>query len=414
MSTTRLCLLAALTVTLLGCKTNAQTPQTPPETSGEISAETTAGVRAEQVSSVNGTAQNGQATQEATPAEGRDATLAERSADISTSRETAITRAVREVAPAVVSINVTDVQQFQYRDPFEEFFYGRRRPRIYEKEVHRLGSGFVISEDGYIVTNAHVAAGANEVYVAFPDGTTLPGELVGSDELSDIAVVKVEPEAALPYLTFEKDESVVVGEWVIALGNPFGLFEAKEPSVTVGVVSATGRDYFSGEQAFKDMIQTDAAINSGNSGGPLVNALGRVIGVNTFIVSPQGGSVGLGFAVPARRVERVVEDLRAYGQVDRSFFTGLNVADLNARIARVMKLDRAVGILIQSIDDDSPAEDAGLEPYDVITSIDGKTVENVDDARKALVDARPGDTIPISVIRSGREREFRLKLARRS
>jgi serine protease Do len=330
-------------------------------------------------------------------------------------RRTAITAAVEVVAPAVVSVNVTELEQVQVRDPLAEWFFGLR-PRVYQKEVKRVGSGFVISPDGYIVTNDHVAGGAIEILVAFPDGSILEGKLIGTDPVSDIAVVKVEPREPLPYLAFSEAGDVLVGEWVIALGNPFGLFEAAQPSVTVGVVSATGRDYPVEGRSFKGMIQTDAAINPGNSGGPLVNALGEVIGVNTFIYSSTGGSVGIGFAVPAERVARVVDELRDSGQVDRSIYTGLNVLPLsrNPRIARVLRLEKAQGLLVESVDINSPAAAAGIQAYDVILEIAGDTVDDLDDARASLADYRPGDVVPMTIIREGARRQISLRLARQS
>ena len=291
------------------------------------------------------------------------------------SRQTAITRAVEAASPAIVSVNVTEVRQVAVRDPFAdpffEHFFGRRRSRVYERQVQSLGSGFVISPDGYIVTNDHVAGSAAKITVAFPDGRKLEGRLIGSDPVSDVALVKVDPDEPLPYLSFAEDEGVLVGEWVIALGNPFGLFEAAEPTVTVGVVSATGRDLESGRDGrlYRDMIQTDAAVNRGNSGGPLVNAVGEVIGVNTAIYSESGGSIGIGFAVPAERVQRIVDELRTTGEVDRSYYTGLrgrDVARINRRVVRALRLQEARGVLVEDIDADSPAEAAGFRPYDVI------------------------------------------------
>jgi serine protease Do len=256
-----------------------------------------------------------------------------------------------------------------------------------------------------------------EILVAFPDGQILEGELIGTDEVSDVALLKVQPVEPLPYLSFNENGGVLVGEWVIALGNPFGLFEAAEPSVTVGVVSATGRDYrVQGNNSFRDMIQTDAAINPGNSGGPLVNALGEVIGVNTFIISQSGGSVGIGFAVPADRVNRVVDELRDSGTVDRRIYTGLNVLSLarQPRIARALKLERAEGILVESVDRGSPAAVAGIEAYDVILAIEGDAIKDLNDARSALAVFRPGDEITFTIIRKGREQDVSIQLARQS
>ena len=331
--------------------------------------------------------------------------------EIASSRRTAITRAVEAASPAVVSVNVIEVRNVRLRDPFAGFF-GRRVPdRVYQQQVQGLGSGFVISPDGYIVTNDHVAGNATKITIAFADGMQLPATLVGSDPATDIALLKVEPEEPLPYLAFEDREEPIVGEWAIALGNPFGLFEAADPTVTVGVVSAIGRDFpAQGGRTFRDMIQTDAAINSGNSGGPLVDALGRVIGMNTFIFSQSGGSVGIGFAVPSWRIEQVVEELRTGGAVDRSFYTGLNYSPVSSRIARALDMDDARGIIVRSVDAGSPAEAAGLRPYDVIVRIDDEPVDPGEDIRQRLVDARTGDTVRLGVLRAGRELDLDLTL----
>ncbi len=353
-----------------------------------------------------------------------DTTVAAANDAIYAGRQTAITRAVEAASPAVVSINVTEVQQVRYRDPFAgfsdpwfDYFFGRRtRERVLEREVQNLGSGFVISPDGYIVTNDHVAGSATEITVAFPDGRQLPGELVGSDPVSDIALIKVDPDENLPYLQFSDDGRSIAGEWVIALGNPFGLFEAAEPTVTVGVVSATGRDLESNRdgRVYRDMIQTDAAINRGNSGGPLVNSIGEVIGVNTAIFSQTGGSVGIGFAVPADRAVRIIDELRESGSVDRSLYTGLRVSGINARIARALDLESARGVLVRDVDPGSPAEQAGFAPYDVIISVEGEPIADHNDITVRLYDFRPGDRVRFGVIRDGREHEFAMRLGRQS
>ncbi|MCZ6704776.1 MAG: trypsin-like peptidase domain-containing protein, partial [Bacteroidetes bacterium] len=201
---------------------------------------------------------------------------------IAVGRLNAITRAVEYASPAVVSINVIKTIRTvdPFSDPFYSFFYGRQRSRVRERQIQSMGSGFVISPDGYIVTNDHVAGDATAITVALPDGRTYQASLIGSDPTSDLSLVKINTEDPLPYLSFSTSGNPIVGEWSIALGNPFGLFEASDPTVTVGVVSATGRDLQPQEgRAYRDMIQTDAAINRGNSGGPLLNALGEVIGV---------------------------------------------------------------------------------------------------------------------------------------
>lgn len=336
---------------------------------------------------------------------------------ISSSRQTAITRAVEAVAPAVVSINVRSVERVRVRDPFDDFFapfFGQSRPRIMERPVQNTGSGFVISADGFIVTNDHVAGGADEISVAFQNGETLEARLIGSDPATDLALLKVNPPTPLPYLTWAEDDVPLVGEWAIALGNPFGLFQASDPTVTVGVVSAVGRDLRSGNDGriYRDMVQTDAAINRGNSGGPLVNAMGEVIGVNTAIYSSSGGSIGLGFAVPASKARRIIEELRIDGSIDRSYYTGLYGVNVTGRIAQALGLENTGGILIRDVDPGSPGAVAGVQPYDVITSIEGNEIQNLDDFVATLYDFRPGDTIRIALIRDNQRIETSLVLGR--
>ncbi len=333
-------------------------------------------------------------------------------------RTNAITRVVETASPAVVSVNVMAVQRVQYRDPFSdpwmEFFYGRSRSRVYEQQVQSVGSGFVISPDGYIVTNEHVAHNAAKITVAFMDGATLDATLIGSDEASDLALIKVEPPEPLPHLSFATNGQAIPGEWAIALGNPFGLFEAAEPTVTVGVVSGTGRDFQPQEnRIYRDMIQTDAAINQGNSGGPLINALGEVIGVNTFIyTSGGGGSIGLGFAVPADKAMRIVEELKATGQVDRSYYTGLRGWDVNERIAKALGLTEQRGFVVRDVDPGSPADAAGFKPYDVILTFEDEPIAGQVDLAARLTDFRPGDSVHLGVFREGKMYKVEMQLGR--
>ncbi|GAB5518650.1 MAG: hypothetical protein RhofKO_09010 [Rhodothermales bacterium] len=332
-------------------------------------------------------------------------------------RQTAITRAVEVASPAIVSINVTEVREVRSRSAFNDPFFDQffRRPS-YRQQVQSVGSGFVMSSDGYIVTNDHVAGNALKITVAFQDGKTLEGELVGTDPYTDLALIKVTPEDPLPHLAFSQD-APLVGEWAIALGNPFGLFEAAEPSVTVGVVSAIGRDFapMNDGRVYRDMIQTDAAINRGNSGGPLVNAVGEVLGVNTFIYTQQGGgSIGIGFAVPSSKVQRIIDELRENGEVDRSYYTGLYVADLSRRIALALELNSTNGVIVRDIDDDSPASTSGFRPYDVITSVNGDAISNSNDLSGRLIDFRPGDDVRFGILRDGEEMELILRLARQT
>ena len=333
--------------------------------------------------------------------------------DIAQSRRNAITQAVEAASPAVVSVNVLEVRRVQVRDPFSDFFrdpffeyFFDRRPRTMEREVQNLGSGFVMSADGYVVTNEHVVGNATQIEVQFPDGRSLEAELVGSDRASDLALLKVETDEALPYLAFADDYAPIPGEWVIALGNPFGLFEAADPTVTVGVVSAVGRNLQTRRdgRVYRDMIQTDAAINRGNSGGPLVNAEGEVIGVNTAIYGPGDGNVGIGFAVPAHRATRILGELREHGQVDRSYYTGLQLLDVDRRIAQGLGLDRPRGVFISEVERGSPADESGLQRYDVIVEMEGIDIRNRNDYLARLYDFRPGDTVEVTYIRD-RERE---------
>lgn len=334
---------------------------------------------------------------------------------IAVGRLNAITRAVEYASPAVVSINVIKTIQTvdPFSDPFYSFFYGRQRSRVRERQIQNMGSGFVISPDGYIVTNDHVAGEATAITVAFPNGRTYQARLIGSDPTSDLSLVKVNTEDPLPYLSFSTSGTPIVGEWSIALGNPFGLFEASDPTVTVGVVSATGRDLQPQEgRAYRDMIQTDAAINRGNSGGPLLNALGEVIGVNTAIITQSGGSVGIGFAVPAEKAIRILNELRQNGSVDRSYFIGLRGQSMTARIARRMNVSQAVGVLVESVDPNSPAETAGFRPWDIIVSVASERVDSQPEFAARLYDFRPGDTVDVGVIRRGRSVTLRLELGR--
>ncbi|MFT4604525.1 MAG: serine protease Do [Rhodothermales bacterium] len=333
--------------------------------------------------------------------------------DIGSSRQNAITRAVQTASPAVVSISVVQRVRYQdpFADPFFDFFFGGQRQQIRERQVQGVGSGFVVSSDGYVVTNDHVAGQGDVITVAFPNGQKLRAELVGTDPASDLTLLKVSPEGPLEYLSLEDISDPIVGEWCIALGNPFGLFEASDPTVTVGVVSATGRDLAPQEgRLYRDMIQTDAAINRGNSGGPLINALGEVIGVNTAIISQTGGSVGIGFAVPVGRVVRVVAELKDKGFVDRSYYTGLTGRNVTPRIARALTLSTVEGVFVEDVSPGSPADQAGFLPYDVIVAVQGEAIANQTDFAARLYDFRPGDRLLFSVRRDGQLANLTMRL----
>ena len=320
-------------------------------------------------------------------------------ASIDRSRHTAITAAVAAVAPAVVTVQTEQVQTVP-ADVFEYFFGGRSGQRV----TPGIGSGFIVREDGVIVTNAHVVAGATRVSVALRDGTTFPARVIGVDETNDLAVLRIDA-TGLPTTPLGNSDALLVGEWAIAIGNPYGfLLGNSEPSVTAGVVSGTGRNLIGGGQqqltgAYLDMIQTDAAINPGNSGGPLVNAAGEVIGVNSSIYSPTGGSVGLGFAIPINRARRVTEDLLEHGAVRRPW-VGLQVVLPRAGTPR----DALVaGVTVRSVMPESPAARAGLRPGDELLGVRGRELRNVYDWQTSLLDMRVGEQVPIRYRRDGRE-----------
>ncbi len=327
-------------------------------------------------------------------------------ASISDSRRTAITDAVARVAPAVVTVQ-TEVVQRVASDPFEQFFGVRSGQRI----TPGIGSGFIIRADGVIVTNAHVVAGAQRVSVALPDGTSYEARVLGADEANDLAVLKIEAQD-LPVAALGRSDALLIGEWVIALGNPFGfLIGNPEPSVTAGVLSATGRNLVArgeGEGgAYVDMLQTDASVNPGNSGGPLVNAAGEVIGVNSSIYSPTGGSIGLGFAIPINRAVRVVEDLLEHGEVRRPWI------GVKLEIPRAPSVRDALraGAVVGDVAPGSPAADAGLRPGDVLLQSRERALRNFYDWEAELLELRVGEEVPLRVRRGDSEFDAVVRVA---
>ncbi len=324
---------------------------------------------------------------------------------IPASRRTAITEAVARVAPAVVTVQTETIARGA-QDPFELLFGGRNGPRL----LPGIGSGFIVREDGVIVTNAHVVGDAARIIVALPDGTTYPATLVGRDDVNDIAVLRIDARG-LPVATLGNSGNLLIGEWVIAIGNPYGfLLGNPEPSVTTGVISGAGRNLVAraeGSGVYVDMIQTDAAINPGNSGGPLVNALGEVIGMNSSIYSPSGGSVGLGFAIPIHRVARVTEDLLAHGAVRRPW------VGLRPEISREgnPRAVRAAGVRVATVIPGSPAEQAGIRVGDQLVRSRGRVLRNAFDWEAELLDMRVGEEVPLVIRRNGREQTLQLSVA---
>jgi serine protease Do len=332
------------------------------------------------------------------------------------SRRNAITRTVAMVSPAVVGINVTEVRQYRYRspwgdDPFFRQFFG---DRTYTERVQGLGSGFLISPDGYIVTNDHVAGNAKEITVTLTNGEKYKADLIGTDQVADISLLKIEGKN-LPYIKLGNSDDVIIGEWVIAFGNPFGLFDISDkPTVTVGVVSATKMNLRAEEgRVYRGMIQTDAAINSGNSGGPLVNSLGDVIAVNAVIYTPNQGSIGLGFAIPINRVKNVIAELKKNGKVEREFWTGLEIQTVDERVARYFGLENAQGVIVSDVKKNSPAERAGFRVGDIIVAANGEKIADGATLMSAVEDAKTGETVTLTVIRDRRTMDLKLKLEKR-
>lgn len=322
-----------------------------------------------------------------------------------------------QISPSVVNITTSTLVEGRTGpqgivpegSPFEDFFRefqdrnnngNRNRPR----RSSALGSGFVISEDGYVVTNNHVIEGADEILIEFFDGEELKASVIGTDPNTDIALLKVEADEALPFVPFGDSDTARVGDWVVAMGNPLG----QGFSVSAGIVSARNRA-LSG--TYDDYIQTDAAINRGNSGGPLFNMDGEVIGVNTAILSPNGGSIGIGFSMASNVVANVVDQLRQYGETRRGWL-GVRIQDVTEDIAEAMGLEDAAGALVTSVPD-GPAKDAGMKDGDVIISFAGVEVEDTRGLVRQVGNSPVGETVRVVVYRDGETVTLRVTLGRR-
>jgi serine protease Do len=297
-----------------------------------------------------------------------------------------------------------------FEDFFEDFFKNRRgpggkggSPRAHK--VNSLGSGFIIDASGIVVTNNHVIADADEINVILNDGTRSRAEIVGVDKKTDLAVLKFKPEKPLTAVKFGDSDTLRLGEWVIAIGNPFSL----GGTVTAGIVSARNRDINSGP--YDSYIQTDAAINRGNSGGPLFNLNGEVVGVNTAIISPSGGSIGIGFAVPSKTVSAVVAQLREFKEVRRGWL-GVRIQQVTDEIAESLSIKPARGALVAGVDDKGPAKPAGIEPGDVIVKFDGKDVKEPKDLSRIVADTAVGKAVDVLIIRKGAEQAKKVTLGR--
>ena len=310
-----------------------------------------------------------------------------------------------ELLPSVVNISTTqeiegrsgmELPKLPPGSPFEDFFkefFDRNQPEQRSRKATSLGSGFLFGDGSYVVTNNHVIQDADEITVILHDNTRLKAELVGRDPKTDLAVLKIKPESDLKGVKFGNSDEARVGDWVIAIGNPFGL----GGTVTAGIISARGRDINSGP--YDDFIQTDASINRGNSGGPMFNLKGRVIGINTAIFSPSGGSVGIGFAIPSSVAEPVIRQLIKHGQVRRGWL-GVHIQAVTEEIAETLGLEEAAGALVANVIPDGPAEKAKIRPGDVILEFNNKKVDKMRSLPRIVADTEVGKSVPIVIWRN--------------
>lgn len=327
---------------------------------------------------------------------------------------------VAPLMPAVVNVytsvkkqsNMTHFRHMQ-EDPFAKFFEQFDFPFGFEElyqdpRSNALGSGFIIDEAGYIVTNHHLVKDADEINVKLNDNTEFPAKLIGSDYKTDLALLKIQSKKPLPFVKFGDSTSSKIGDWIIAIGNPFGL----GGTVTAGIISSKGRDigtYDSG--IVDDYIQTDAAINMGNSGGPMFNMKGRVIGVNTAIFSNSGNNIGIGFAIPSNTVQHVVDKLKKHGKVERGFL-GVKIQEVSPQIAEAMNLKTEEGVLVVEVDENGPAGKAGVKSGDIIIAMDGKKVKNSRKLQIMVADTPLDSKINITVMRKGKKHDLNAKLTK--
>ena len=342
--------------------------------------------------------------------------IAAQQENINESRQTAITHAIKKVSNSVVGINVTQLKKQQV-NPFFDPFWGGFFPYTRTFKVDNMGSGVLVSPDGYIITNTHVVVNAMEIIVTLQGGKSYEAQLVGVDNLTDIALVKIDDDN-LPFAELGDSDKLIVGEWAVALGNPLGLFNVShQPTATAGIISGVEMDFGLKESGhvYQDMIQTDAAINPGNSGGPLVNALGEVIGINTFIMTGSNyssGSIGIGFAIPINRVKDVADDLKKYGKVERSYTTGVHVQSIDPVMQRYLRLPTSEGVIITDVEKRSSGEKAGLKVGDVILEVDGIKINSAKDISRVIDEGlhKVGDIVTLKILRDNNSVELQLIL----
>lgn len=315
-----------------------------------------------------------------------------------------------KVSPAVVNISSTHVLaprpgleqmpfDFPEGSPFEEFFkpfLEQQRQSEHPRKVTSLGSGFIVDPTGYVVTNNHVIGDAKDIEVTLTDGSEYPAKLIGADPKTDLALLKVEAKVDLPHVSFGDSDKMRIGDWVMAVGNPFGL----GGTVTAGIVSARGRDIHDGP--YDDFLQIDAAINQGNSGGPAFSMSGEVIGINTAIASPNGGSVGIGFAIPSNLAKPIIAQLKEQGHIDRGWL-GVAIQDVTPELSQGLGLPGSEGALIASVQPESPAAAAGLKAGDVVVSFDGDDIASPKDLSRAVAATKSGAKVPVKIWRDHAE-----------
>jgi len=316
---------------------------------------------------------------------------------------------LERVTPAVVSINIVGKSKvpegLKGNEELLERFFGGRIPQQQDREKRGLGSGVIVdASKGYIVTNHHVIDGADEITVTLEDKRQVTADVVGSDEKTDIAIIKIS-ERGLTDLKFARSSNVKVGDYAVAVGNPFGLSH----SVTSGIVSALGRDRGAGN-SYQDFIQTDASINPGNSGGALVNSKGELIGINAAIVSRSGGNQGIGFAIPTNIVQGVMRQLISYGEVRRGRI-GVSIRDISPDLKDALKLSTLDGALVNDVTEDSPADKAGLKEGDIIIGFNGDDIRDASDIRNSVGLVEPGERADITYLREGKRRTTRISVA---
>jgi serine protease Do len=325
---------------------------------------------------------------------------------------TAIARVAKETIPAVVHIEVTQSEEVTNpflpfeNDPFFHYFFDvPQMPRKFKRELRGLGTGMIIDNQGHILTNYHVVGGADKIEVLLTDGRKYQAKVIGTDPKTDLAVIRISADEALPYVTFGDSDKLEVGDWVVAIGHPRGL----DQTVTQGIISAKHRQGIMDPSNYQDYLQTDAAINPGNSGGPLLNLQGQVIGVNAAIASESGGFEGIGFAIPSNMAVHIANILIADGEVERGWL-GVSIQDLTPELAKSFGLESTKGALIADVVKGGPADKAGVKPGDVVISYDGKDIADTGVLRNKVADTPKGKEVTLTVVRDGKRVDLTTKI----